>query len=74
MFHQIQDLKLWVLSVSSSSWKTLEGFKLLIQYPNYLELDVVAKKERWKIENSNSHINRTYSGLNWTWCVDIKMI
>lgn len=53
MFHQIQDLKLWVLSVSSSSWKSLEGFKLLIQYPNYLELDVVAKKERWKIENSN---------------------
>lgn len=53
MFHQIQDLKLWVLSVSSSSWKSLEGFKLLIQYPNYLELDDVAKKERWKIENSN---------------------
>lgn len=49
MFHQIQDLKLWVLSVSSSSWKSLEGFKLLIQYPNYLELDDVAKKERWKI-------------------------
>lgn len=74
MFHQIQDLKPWVLSVSSSSWKSLEGFKLFIQYPNYLELDVAAKKERWKIENSNSHINRTCSGLNWTQSVDIKVI
>lgn len=70
LFHQMQDLMLWGLSVLSSSWKSLEAFLLFIQYPNYLKLDALQFCRERKIGNNSTghlHIIGYYSGLNCFW-------